>query len=416
MRQVFGVGKTFPVKSTDFYRQILGISAPWKIVNVELDMEAKRVVITAEVDRATQWAHPETKQAASLHKWTERTWRHLDTCQFETVIHANVPSVKHRDGSIEEVAVPWADRYQRITKLLAQAVIIWLQACGNVTKVAEIMRLDWQTVNKIMKAAVERGLLRREDAVIGHAGIDEKSFRRGHVYASILNDLDNNRVWDLAEGRKTDNAMKLLDTLTGEQRLGVKAVAMDMWAAFEKAVNLMLPNADIVHDKFHIRAYLNKAVDDVRKAEHRALMKEGDDTLKNSKFDWLRNFPDLRCEPTFQSLYNANLETSKAWRFKESFSGFWDYIYEGSAVKFFKDWCKQVNGSNLEPVKKVSRMLGNRLQGLLNYLKHRITNAASEGMNSLVARIIANARGLRTFAALRTRVLFFLGKLDLSIA
>ncbi len=87
------------------------------------------------------------------------------------------------------------------------------------------------------------------------------------------------------EGRKTDNAMKLLETLTGEQRLGVKAVAMDMWAAFEKAVNLMLPNADIVHDKFHISAYLNKAVDDVRKAEHRAFMKEGDDTLKNSKFD-----------------------------------------------------------------------------------------------------------------------------------
>ena len=50
-------------------------------------------------------------------------------------------------------------------------------------------------------------------------------------------------------------------------------------------------------------------------------------------------------------------------------------------MKFFKDWCKQVNGSNLEPVKKVSRMLENRLQGLLNYLKHRITNAASEGMN-----------------------------------
>jgi transposase len=118
--------------------------------------------------------------------------------------------------------------------------------------------------------------------------------------------LDNNRVWDLVEGRKTDNAMELLDTLTGEQRLGVKAVAMDMWAAFEKAVNLMLPNADIVHDKFHISAYLNKAVDDVRKAEHRALMKEGDDTLKNSKLDWLRNFPDLRCVSTFQSLYNAN--------------------------------------------------------------------------------------------------------------
>jgi hypothetical protein len=68
LRQVSGVGKTFPVKSTDFYRQILGVSAPWKIVNVELDMEPKRVVITAEVDRTTKWAHPETKQAAYMHK------------------------------------------------------------------------------------------------------------------------------------------------------------------------------------------------------------------------------------------------------------------------------------------------------------------------------------------------------------
>jgi hypothetical protein len=65
---VSGVGKTFPAKINNLYRQILGISAPWKIVNVELDMEVKRVVITAEMDRATQWAHLETKQAAFLHK------------------------------------------------------------------------------------------------------------------------------------------------------------------------------------------------------------------------------------------------------------------------------------------------------------------------------------------------------------
>lgn len=56
-------------------------------------------------------------------------------------------SVKHQDG-IEEIAVPWAERYQRITKLLAQAVVLWLQACGYVSKVAEMMRLDWNTVEK----------------------------------------------------------------------------------------------------------------------------------------------------------------------------------------------------------------------------------------------------------------------------
>jgi len=404
------------MESTSFYSQILGITSPWKIVSVDLEMKAKRVVIRVEVDRKIKWGHPETQLSASLHKWTERTWRHLDTCQFETLITASVPSVKHQDASIEEIAVPWAESYQRITKLLAQAVILWPEARGNVSKVAEIMRLDWGTVNAIMKAAVERGLLRREKEAIEHVGMDEKSFRRGHVYAGILNDLDHNRVWNLVEGRKTENAVELLGTLSQEQRSGVQAVAMDMWGTYEKAVNKMMPNADIVHNKFHISSYLKKAIDDVHKEERRLLMKRGDETHINSKYQWLRNFPDLRCEPSFQNLYNANLKTSKAWRLKESFSGFWNYQYIGAAENFFKDWRKQVNRSKLDPMKKIAAMLANRLQGLLNYLKHRITNAASEGLNSLVARIIANARGLRSFDRFRIRVLFFLKKLDLSIA
>lgn len=382
---------------------------------VDLDMAASRVVVRVEVDRTTKWFHPETREAATLHKWSERRWRHLDTCQFETIIVADVPSVKYRDGTIEEVAVPWADRYQRFTKLLEQAVLMWLQACGNVDKVAATMRLDWQTVNRIMERAVERGLLRREDEPITKVGVDEKSFRRGHVYASILNDLDNNRVWDLVEGRTTQNARELFETLSEEQRADVEAVAMDMWAAFENAATELLPNADIVHDKFHVSAHLNKAVDDVRKEEHRELMSVGDETLKKSKYLWLRNFPDLRSEPSFQELYNANLKTSRAWRFKESFAAFWDYIYQAPAEKFFKDWHRAVKRSKLEPLKKVADMLANRLWGLLNYLKHRITNAASEGMNSLVARVIANARGLRSFRTLRVRVLFFLGKLDVTV-
>jgi transposase len=210
-----------------------------------------------------------------------------------------VPSVKYRDGTIEEVVVPWADRYQRFTKLLEQAVVMWLEACGNVDKVATTMRLAWQTVNRIMERAVERGLLRREEKPIKKAGVDEKSFRRGHVCASILNDLDNNRVWDLVEGRKTENARELLKTLSEKQREGVEAVAMDMWAAFENAVTELLPNADIVHDKFHASAHLNKAVDDVRKEEHRELMSKGDETLKKTKFLWLRSFRTLRVRVLF---------------------------------------------------------------------------------------------------------------------
>ncbi len=95
-------------------------------------MELNRVTVRVELEAGTKWGNPEAGAVAHLHKWTERQWRHLDTCQFETIIKARVPSVRHADGRDEEIAVPWAERYQRVTKLLAQAVIVWLKACGNV--------------------------------------------------------------------------------------------------------------------------------------------------------------------------------------------------------------------------------------------------------------------------------------------
>ena len=261
-----------------------------------------------------------SRGAAHVHRWRKRSWRHLDTCQFETVISARVPSLKHADGRDEEVAVPWAERYQRVTRrLMAQSVLVWLQACGSVSQVAKVMRLHWHTVNAIMKAAVERGLERRESAPIEYLGLDEKSFRRGHVYATMLNDLHGGRVWDLLEGRKEEQARQLLQGLDATQRSGVKAVAMDIWSAYRKAVKNLLPEADIVHDKFHLCAYLNNAVYTVRKAEHRQLARSGRQTLKGSKYLWLRNFPDLRLQPSFRQLYRLNLRTSRAWRLKETF-------------------------------------------------------------------------------------------------
>jgi hypothetical protein len=115
---------------------------------------------------------------------------------------------------------------------------------------ANVMGLHWHTVNAIMKAAVERGLERREREPIQYLGLDEKSFRRGHVYATMFNDLDNGRVWDLVEGRKEEQARELLQELDATQRAGVKAVAMAIWSAYRNAVEKLVQQADIVHDKF----------------------------------------------------------------------------------------------------------------------------------------------------------------------
>ena len=184
------------------------------------------------------------------------------------------------------------------------------------------------------------------------------------------------------------------------------------------AASTMLVNADIVHDKFHVSKYLNDAVDQVRRAEHKRLRARGDSSLTGTKYDWLRSLPDKRCAQAvaLRDLYQANLKTSRAWALKESFAAFWDYRYPKSAERFFDAWTTRAMRSRIEPIKSVVKMLRRHRAGLVNYAKHRITNAAAEGFNSIIQTIKANARGFSSFANFRTRILFFCGKLDLTPA
>lgn len=403
------------MKDTEFYQQVLGLSKPWRVTDVKLELEARKVTIVIECERGVIWGDEKDGKRGHVHGWTKRQWRHLDTCQFETILEAEVPRVKYEDGRVEDVSVPWADRYSRVTKLMEAFVIRVLQAARSVSEAAGLLGLSWEQTDRIMRRGVERGLLRREAGPIAYLGIDEKSIARGHQYATVLNDLSGSRVWEVVEGRKRENADGVWGSLTLAQREGVEAIAMDMWPAFMKSAQAALPNAKVVHDKFHVSQHLNEAVDKVRKAEHRKLMEQGDATLKGSKYDWLRNHEDMRRSAAagFRELHKINLKTSRAWQFKETFSGFWDYVYVGAAERFFKGWYGKAMRSKIEPIKHFARMLKTHLPELLNYITHRITNAASEGFNSLIQNIKANARGLPNFTKFRTRILFYCGKLNM---
>ena len=403
------------MQDTEFYQQVLGLSKPWRVKAVKLELAAKRVTIEVECEEKVIWSDPATGGRAHVHGWEKRRWRHLDTCQFETILEAEVPRVKCADGSVQEVSVPWAERFSRLTKLMEAFVIRVLQASRSVSEAAGLLGLGWEQVNGVMKRAVQRGVLRREAEPMRYVGVDEKSIARRHTYATVLTDLERSRVWEVVPGRKEQDAMAAWESLSIEQKQAVEAVAMDMWPAYENSARAALPQAVVVHDKFHVSKHLNEAVDKVRRAEHRKLMAEGDETLKGSKYEWLRGFEDLRKSEaaTFRALHKLNLKTSRAWSFKESFAGFWQYQYAGAARRFFGQWSAAAMRSGLEPLKAVVRMLREHLQELLNYITHRITNAASEGFNSLIQNIKANARGLPNFAKFRIRILFYCGKLNM---
>ncbi len=407
------------MNSKQLYKEMLGLQGSWYIKSVTLSKEIKQVTVEVALRKGLVWADPTNRTArAHINGWTERQWRHLDTCQFKTIIKARVPQLKYSDGTVKELPVPWADRYARVSLSMEAFVVELLQACPNIKSVCSLTDLSWKTVDTIMKKAVERGLTRRAQVPMEHLGLDEKSIEKGHSYASILTDVSGSRVLNLVKGRTQEAAQELLETtLSQEQRAGIEAVAMDMWPAYMGAARETLPKASIVHDKFHVVKYLNECVDQVRRREHRAMSAAGFSPLVGTKYSWMRNFKDKRSSEAveFRALHQMNLKTSRAWTIKETFAHFWTYHSISAASSFFTEWSNNAMRSKLEPVKKVVKMLRRHLDGLLNYTRYHITNATAEGFNSVIQLIKTNARGFRSFESYRARILFHCGKLDLCI-
>lgn len=398
------------------YALLLGIGSPWVVKGVELKLAEKKV----EIELGWQWGSaakcPECGRGCSIHDSApERMWRHLDTMQFETLIRARTPRAACPEHGVKTMTVPWAAPQGRFTLHFERFAIEVLLACASVSQACELLGIGWESAHEIMKRAVQRGLERRQLDHLKYLGLDEKSFKRGHSYVSLLTDLEESRVLEVVEERTAAATDALWETLTAEQKQAVEAVAVDMWEPFVQTIQKQVPDADIVHDKFHISKYLSEAVDKVRRQEHKELMAQGDETLKGTRQLWLynpQNFSPGQADE-FSALKDLQLKVARAWAAKELFSKFWQYQEAGWARRFFKDWFGWVSRSRLKPMIEVARMLKRHLEHLLTYLKHQITNAVTEGLNSKIQSIKSAARGFRNFKNYRTRILFFCGKLNL---
>lgn len=401
----------------EHYMKLLGLADPWEVEAVRLSVKGQRLDV--ELSYGTQETLcPVCGQKCPVYdQQAERTWRHLDTMQFETYIHSKTPRANCPKHGVKNIEIPWAHKHSRFTLLFEAFALQVLQICKSTEDARKHLRLNWHQVEDIKQRAVQRGLARREAQEIPWIGIDEKSFLKGQSYVSVLNDIDGARVLDVVEGRDEPAAEQLLKQgLSEYQREMVCAVAIDMSAAYIHASETQLPNADIVHDHFHISMHLNDSVDLVRRQEHRELCKKNDQRLKGSRFLWLQGFEHMSQEDkdSFIYLRNSSLKVAKAWSLKELFNHFWTMSHTQSASHFFARWFDEVMKSGLAPMKKVAKMLRKHLQNILTYFDSYLTNAISEGFNSKIQAIKSNARGYRSFENFRISILFHCGKLDMA--
>lgn len=385
---------------------------------MELKLEAGEVHIHLAHEEMIDWPCPECGAACKLHDHQpERQWRHLDTCQYQTILYAEPPRAECSEHGVRVVKMPWAERRSRFTALFEALAIEWLKEASQ-TAVAGQLQLSWDEIHGIMERAVKRGLERRKAEPVSQLGIDEKSFRKGHKYMTLVNDLQGGRVLYVAEDRKQSSLDGFWGTLTPEQITGIEAVALDMWDPYIRSVQEHIPEADskIVFDKFHVAQHLSQAVDKVRRQENKTLRAVGDDSLVGTRYDWLKNptamAPKDRRE--FAELRKSGLKTARAWALKETAMSVYEYIYEGPARKHFRWWHNWAVRSRLQPMIEVARMMKRRFENIITYLRHHITNAASESINAKIQWVKYTARGFRNKQNFIHAIYFHCGGLDLA--
>jgi transposase len=401
----------------DLYRKILGLSSPWIVVDVHLRLAERRVVVMVGREPGVPLLCPTCSRACGVHDHRTRSWRHLDTCQLQTVLEAEVPRVNCPEHGVHQVVVPWAEPGSSFTALFEAMAIAWLGE-APIAAVAELIGLSWDQVDGIQQRAINRGLSRRKPTVVKHLGIDETSYQKDHEYVSVITDRDRGVVVEVLEDRKKETVNAWLGTLSEHQKQAVETVSMDMWEAFINAFLEHIPNADrkICFDRFHIASYFGKAVDDVRIAEHKALQATGERSiLTNTKHQWLRNSErtDNRSRTWFMALTRIALKTARAWAIKEQAGKLWHFTSRTWAEKAWRHLLGWINRCRLAPVKKVGVTIKNHLWGILNAIVNAATNAIGESLNARIQKIKAMACGFRNRARFRRAILFHLGGLDL---
>lgn len=396
------------------FEVLLNLSEPWYVDEVVTytDKEELHIYLKYGSDRGQC---PQTGEDCKIYDFRkERKWRHLDTLQYKTFLHARIPRILNSKGQVLSLPVPWADEGASYSRIFAGKVISTLKATKSQQKTARLMTTSFDIVHQIMQRAVEYGLAHRCHHPEDMAGLslDEKSYKVGHQYITVLSSITGKYVLDVAKGRSAEATQSLIKSqLSQEERDMVGLVTMDMWDGYQSAVEKTIPQAEIAFDRFHLIKMLNKALDQVRRRE---VKKEA--VLKKARYAVLKN-PENRSEKQnelFEMIDQANLRTARAWRIVENFKGLFLSESKSQAKDYLHSWYTNAVRDNIIQIKNVAETFIKKADKVANAGYYKLTNAFSEQINSQIQEVKFIARGYKNFTNIRTAILFFFGNLKLS--
>jgi transposase len=213
---------------------------------------------------------------------------------------------------------------------------------------------------------------------------------------TIFTDLKRGRILHAIEGRTKQDIRPFLEQLASKAK-NLQAIAMDMSHSYYWAAQEVLPNVDIVFDRYHIMALMSHAIDEVRRNLQHSLDREEQKVLKGSRFLLLRNYDSLLPDhkSRLDELLAINRPLFTLHSLKEQFRLFWELPDQESAESFLANWCEDAFASGIKPLIKVAKTIAGYRTGIFSFFKHRITNGGVEGLINKIKTLKRQAYGFR---------------------
>ena len=248
--------------------------------------------------------------------------------------------------------------------------VVDLSRIGTIKDVALFLNVSWDTVKDIQKRYLLRHYGNPDLSKLEYIGIDEFAVRKGHVYKTIVADLQTGQVVYVGEGKGADALDRFWKKIR-KAGAAIKAVATDLSSAFISSVKENAPDATLVFDHFHIVKLMNDTLDKLRRQAYNQeadLMKRK--VLKGTRWLLLCNGEDIYDSCHRNRLENAlemNAPLMKGYYLKESLREIWMQVTKEQAMQVLLKWVEQAQDSKIPLLQKFALTLMTHRRGILSW-------------------------------------------------
>ena len=361
---------------------------------------------------------PECNKRCTVYdRQPQRLFEYLPVWSFKVYFRYTPRRVKCPEHGVKVESLPWAYGKERMTFSYQVYLARWAKRLSW-KETADIFETSWDTVFRAVKFIVDYGLAHRDLEGVTEIGVDEIAVFKGHKYLTLVYQVNagaRRLLWSGPE-RKAKTLLRFFREFGPERSAKLQFVCSDMWAAYLKVIAKKAPQALNILDRFHIMRKFNVAIDEIRRSEVKQFKTNGQENVLERKRWLLLKRPDNLSEKQtarMSELLKLNLTSIKGYLLREDFQRFWEYQRYDFADKFLENWVSRSLQTDLEPMKKVAKMLRKHKPLILNWFKAkgRLSSGVVEGLNLKAKLTMRKAYGFRTLKCLQIALYHELGKL-----